>query len=100
MMEATYYESVHIVSPCFGEIVNTLCGISETAPVTEPYCSSVDLIHNIRMRFSSFERTADELSELNAQMNRFRNVSPEISNPYQGSNVGTSKWRSSLHLAD
>lgn len=87
MLEATDYESGDLFSPIFGEIVDTLCGKSGTAPVTEVFCSYADLVHSIRQHFSSPGWTEHELSLLDALGNRFRNVSTNFSSLYQAPNM-------------
>lgn len=41
MLEGVDYINIDLVSPFFGEIVDTMCGYIKTAPVTEVYVDYV-----------------------------------------------------------
>lgn len=92
--------NVEQMFPFFGEIVNTMCGNSETAPVTAVFSSYVDLNSCIRSHVSNRPWTENELLSLEIQINSFRNGAKKRFGPYQALNMGTLAWHVVPHLVD
>lgn len=53
VQETKDYENIDIVSPVFGEVANSLCKNSETAPITEVFTMYSDLKNSIQRRVCS-----------------------------------------------
>lgn len=96
IMEAAGYENCDPVSPFFGEIVDKMCGKSESASETNVLTKCLHLNNNIRERFCTVSWTESELDDLSFQLNKFQKVSAKSSGPYRASNMGTSKCHAFL----
>lgn len=74
ILEAADYLKIDHVSLFFGEIIFSLCGNTEIAPVTEVLISYVNLNNTIRRRFCSSGWTENILKLLDVQSNSFKNI--------------------------
>lgn len=82
MLQAVDYGNIDQVPPFFGEIVDTLCRSSETAPITAVFCSYVDLNYCIRRLFSNLGWIVNELMALELLSNNFRTIPEKMFGPY------------------
>lgn len=100
MMEAADYENIDQVFRSFGEIVDIICGNSESGPVTSVFSQYV----NLRTIFADDIVDHDELRKslivIVYKLMNFKKTAIVIFGPYQTFNMGTSKWHTLSHFVD
>lgn len=100
MLEAKDYDSVDMVSPFLGSIIDYCCGTAYHAPVTKAFTMYVDMVAFITRRFRTPGWTEDELTELDYDIKAFKSHSCSVFSSYQASGMGTSKWHSLDHVVE
>lgn len=96
MLEAKEYDSVDMVSPFLGAIIDACCGLTDTADVTQSYTDYADLVDFIYRRNDCPGWTEEELSNLSSKIAAFKLRARSTFARYQPSSMGTVKW----HLMD
>lgn len=91
MLEGADYKNIDMVSPLFGEIVDTLTENSTFAPITEVFTQYMDPRNFIWKHFSHIGCTEKNLSKLEVQVNRFRCVAARVLKPYHSTDIAVSK---------
>lgn len=90
-MEAADHENIDQLFPSFRELVDTMCGSSESGSVTIVLTQYVDFNSNIRKRFCSPGWSEEELDCLTFQSSKFRKTAAEVFGLSQAPNIKTSR---------
>lgn len=98
MLQAKHFDTVDMVAPFLGAIVDMCCGSEEKTPVTKTYVAYTDLSDFIFRRRLHPSWDEEELGTLGEKINSFKTLARDTFGVYQASNMGTSKWHALEHL--
>lgn len=100
MLEAQNFDTLDMVAPFLGAVVDTCCGTEEKAPVTNTYVAYSELLDFIYRRRTYPSWNEAELGVLITMIGSFKTIARDTFGKYQASNMGTSKWHALEHVVD
>lgn len=100
MLEAVDYDNIDNVSTFLGCLVDRMCGIETTEPVTKSFKQYVDMFRYMFRRYKIPGWTDAELERLSIIIRSLKIKSREVFGKYQKSGMGTSKLHSLDHVVD
>lgn len=97
MLEGSGIDSLDIVAPFLGKIVDGCCRSSITAPVIEVTSSYSDFANHSYRRRLIPGWTDDKLSLFKEKVEHFKNIARKPFEQYQCSRMQTKKWHTADH---